>query len=212
MYDWLLSRLAANTDLKQTNYILASLFGRTCHAHDVRTADFVLLVAPAHVPALYTRSISEWRPGSGFSGCAEPVCPALQTCVYASARRRHANAGVQDEEKLDQIHTEMKELKAVLVERLEAGTNALEGGFTSVTQHLWIGPDEASAAAAALLPKLQKSQTSLQKTLFELVTLELAVERRVDAVVLATLMPRYWADFIRSRSDKEARSMGTRPV
>ena len=39
VYDWLLSRLAADTDLKQTNYILASLFGRTCHALNVRTND-----------------------------------------------------------------------------------------------------------------------------------------------------------------------------
>lgn len=36
VYDWLLSRLAADSDQKQTNYLLSSLFGRTCHALDVR--------------------------------------------------------------------------------------------------------------------------------------------------------------------------------
>jgi hypothetical protein len=36
IYDWLLGRLAVSGDLKQSNYLLASLFGRTCHALDVR--------------------------------------------------------------------------------------------------------------------------------------------------------------------------------
>ena len=120
--------------------------------------------------------------------------------------------GMQDPEKLDQIADEMRVLKEVLVQRLEEGVSALEGGFHAVKGHLWIGPEEADAVAAALLPKLEKSHDSIQQTLFELVTLELAVEQRVDAVVLATLMPRYWADFIRSSSDKEARNMGTVPV
>jgi hypothetical protein len=35
IYDWLLGRLAVSGDLKQSNYLLASLFGRTCHALDV---------------------------------------------------------------------------------------------------------------------------------------------------------------------------------
>jgi MoxR-like ATPase len=118
---------------------------------------------------------------------------------------------MQDEGKLARIQEEMAVLKEVLVQRLETGINALEGGFLSVKEHLWIASEDADAVAAALMPKLEKSQTSIQTTLFELVTLELAVERRVSAVVLANLMPRYWADFIRSSSDQEARSMGTVP-
>jgi AAA lid domain len=47
VYDWLLARLAADSDLKQTNYLLASLFGRTCHALDVRPAR---LLKPSHLP------------------------------------------------------------------------------------------------------------------------------------------------------------------
>jgi hypothetical protein len=46
IYDWLLSRLAASGDLKQSNYLLASLFGRTCHALDVRFAFFCLKSGP----------------------------------------------------------------------------------------------------------------------------------------------------------------------
>jgi AAA lid domain len=38
VYDWLLASMAVDSDLKQTNYLLASLFGRTCHSLDVRTA------------------------------------------------------------------------------------------------------------------------------------------------------------------------------
>jgi hypothetical protein len=118
---------------------------------------------------------------------------------------------VQRPEELGQIEEELAVLKGVLAQHLGAGVAALEGGFAAVKRHLWIGPEEADAVAAALLPKLEKAQASIKTTLFELVTLELAVQRRADAVVLATLMPRYWADFIRNTSDKEARKMGTVP-
>lgn len=103
---------------------------------------------------------------------------------------RHCAVCLQDEEKLHQIGTELSDLKDVLVQRLEETINAVEGGFSAVKGHLWIGAEDSEAVAAALLPKLQKSQESLQQTLFELVTLELAVQRNADAVVLATLMPR----------------------
>lgn len=36
VYDWLLGRLAADSDLRQSNYLLSSLFARTCHALQVR--------------------------------------------------------------------------------------------------------------------------------------------------------------------------------
>jgi MoxR-like ATPase len=110
---------------------------------------------------------------------------------------------------LEKLLEELGDLKDVLVSKLESSLSALEGGFSAVTGHLWISEDEGKALATALQPKLRKAQDSLSTTLFELVTLELAIERRVDAVVLANLMPRYWADFIRSSSDQEARSMGT---
>ena len=119
---------------------------------------------------------------------------------------------MQEAEKLEKIGEEMAVLKEALVERLHSGVNALEGGFSAVKNHLWIAQEDGDAVAAALMPKLQKAQTSLHTTLFEVVTLELAVRKRVDAVVLANLMPRFWADFIRSTSEEEARSMGTVPI
>ena len=46
----------------------------------------------------------------------------------------------------------------------------------------------------------------------QVVVLELAVEMDADAVVLAEVMPRYWADFIRNTTVEEAKTMGgTRP-
>lgn len=38
VYDFLLARMAADSDLKQANYLLSSLFGRTCHSLDVRSS------------------------------------------------------------------------------------------------------------------------------------------------------------------------------
>lgn len=101
-------------------------------------------------------------------------------------------------------------LKEVLLEKLQQCVLALSG-VPSVQEHMWIPDADMAAVSAALTPKLQKTLRSLQTTTFELVTLELAVERRADAVVLANLMPRYWADFIRSSSDKDARELGTVP-
>ena len=114
----------------------------------------------------------------------------LGMIAVLSQQATHATDGMQDPERLRQIGSELRDLKDVLVQRLGETINAVEGGFSAVKGHLWIGHEDAEAAAAALLPKLQKAQESLQQTLFELVTLELAVERSVDAVVLATLMPR----------------------
>lgn len=102
-------------------------------------------------------------------------------------------------------------LRDALVERLEQCARALQGGFPVVRDHLWLARDDADAVATAMMPKLQKTLESLQTTLFEAVTLELAVDSRLDAVALAQLMPRFWADFVRNASDSEARSMGTLP-
>jgi MoxR-like ATPase len=114
---------------------------------------------------------------------------------------------MQDDEKLRVIASELAALKAVLLEQLITVAAAPDAPHSS----LWLSSDDAEAVATALSPKMQRSASDLQATMFELVTLELAVDRRVDAVVLANLMPRYWAQFIRSSSEEEARSMGTRP-
>ena len=143
-----------------------------------------------------------------FVDATATACLRGQAACELSERKHF----VQSPDKLRKIQEEISTLKDVLVDRLESGVAALEGGFSSVTGHLWFSEDEGAALATALQPKLHKAQESVSTTLFELVTLELAIERDVDAVVLANLMPRYWADFIRSSSDKEAREMGTVPT
>lgn len=72
-----------------------------------------------------------------------------------------------------------------------------QGGFPLLVENIWLPEDESEAIVNALLPRVKKSQTALQETLFEVIALEVALEEDVDAVLLATLMPKRWAEFIR---------------
>lgn len=42
--------------------------------------------------------------------------------------------------------------------------------------------------------------------------LQVALEARADAVTLANLMPRHWADFIRNSPVDEVKPIGTTPL
>lgn len=130
---------------------------------------------------------------------------------------------MQDEGQLGVIQDELRGLREVLVDTLaadaaSAGAAPASGAagaddFAASLQSLWLSEDDAAAVGEALAPKMRKARESLTATLFETVTLELAVERRAEAFVLASVMPRYWADFIRSTSVEDARAMGgTRPA
>lgn len=130
---------------------------------------------------------------------------------------------MQDEGQLGVIQDELRGLREVLVDTLaadaaSAGAAPASGAagaddFAAALQSLWLSDDDAAAVSEALAPKMRKAREGLTATLFETVTLELAVERRAEAFVLASVMPRYWADFIRSTSVEDARAMGgTRPA
>lgn len=41
IYDWLLSNMSVDSEMRQSNYLLASLFGRTCHSLQVCPPLFV---------------------------------------------------------------------------------------------------------------------------------------------------------------------------
>lgn len=69
--------------------------------------------------------------------------------------------------------------------------------------------DESESAINALLPRLQKSRSALEETLFELVALETALQENVDAVLLATLMPKRWSEFIREGPKDVVNDLGT---
>lgn len=125
---------------------------------------------------------------------------------------------LQDQGQLDVILGELQGLRKVLEDTLAAESASAaagpagSGGSGSPLQSLWLSEDDTAAIAEALAPKMRKARESITATLFETVTLELAVERRAEAFVLASVMPRYWADFIRSTSVEDARAMGgTRP-
>ncbi len=46
------------------------------------------------------------------------------------------------------------------------------GDFPVLSQHLWLGGQEAESTAAALAPKLRKGRDGLQKLLFDVIALE----------------------------------------
>jgi hypothetical protein len=78
VYDWLLSRLAADGDIKQTNYLLASLFGRTCHALEVRsqvTINFTSLMC------------LQWR-------VARTCCACWLACLHFPTSHHHLGQNV----------------------------------------------------------------------------------------------------------------------
>lgn len=139
------------------------------------------------------------------------VVSGMHACALLEAR-----GVVQDEAQLGVIQEELQGLREVLVDTLAAEAGAAPAGAAdapaAALQSLWLSDDDSAAIGEALAPKMRKARDSLTATLFETVTLELAVERRAEAFVLASVMPRYWADFIRSTSVEDARAMGgTRP-
>ena len=87
-----------------------------------------------------------------------------------------------------------------------------KGGFPVVLDNLWLGAEEGAAIASALVPKLQKTQAAVEVLLYEVATLEVALQAGTDAVTLANLMPKHWADFIRNSPMEEVKPIGTTPM
>ena len=79
----------------------------------------------------------------------------------------------------------------------------ITGGFPAVLNNIWLGRDESQAVATALQPKLTKTQASIETLMFDVILLEVALNSGCEAVALANLMPRYWADFIRNSDMSE---------
>ena len=67
---------------------------------------------------------------------------------------------------------EVGALRGALEEKLAGVYGASVGGFPAVQGSLWLGREEAAAAAAALLPKLERTRDEVERLLFEVVTLE----------------------------------------
>lgn len=63
-------------------------------------------------------------------------------------------------------------LREVLVQKLvDIGASA-SGNIPVLSNHLWLGGEEAEATATALAPKLRKARKALEILLFDVVALE----------------------------------------
>lgn len=81
-----------------------------------------------------------------------------------------------------------------------------------VLDNLWLGEEESSAIATALQPKLAKTRGAVAAVLQDVSTLEVALRTGSDPIMLANLMPRHWADFIRNSDISEVKPIGTTPL
>ncbi|KAI8473934.1 MAG: AAA domain-containing protein [Monoraphidium minutum] len=112
-------------------------------------------------------------------------------------------------ERVDEIAREAGQLRGLLADKLLQVMVNLEGGFPSLHGNLWLGSGEGDAVATALVPKLNKTRDNVEKLLFEVATLEVALKAETDAVTLANLMPSRWANFIRNSPMEEVKPLGT---
>jgi len=113
-----------------------------------------------------------------------------------------------NEAETKKLQAELARLREVLCDKLAEINNSLGDNFPLVREHCWFGSDDAEVVATALGPKLEKTKTAVEALLYELVTLEVALEADSEPVVLAELMPRHWADFIRSGPIEEVKPLG----
>jgi len=134
-----------------------------------------------------------------FGRACKALGGAMDVAPASSSSASGAGAGpAAPPSPFAEIAGEAGALRELLADRLATVTVALDGGFPAVLGNLWLGPDEAEAVATALAPKLQRTKQAVTSLLFEAATLEVALSRGADAVALANLMPRHWADFIRN--------------
>ncbi|CAL8460551.1 g80 [Coccomyxa elongata] len=78
---------------------------------------------------------------------------------------------------------------------------------------LWLGADEAEAAATALRPKLQAARKTTEALLFEVVALEVALsDGELEAITLAEQFPERWTRLVRSAPLADIQPLGTRPI
>lgn len=115
-------------------------------------------------------------------------------------------------ERVEEIAAEAGQLRGLLADKLLMVLVNLEGGFPTLHDNLWLGSGEGDAVATALVPKLNKTRDAVEKLLFEVATLEVALRAGTDAVTLANLMPSRWASFIRNSPMEEVKPLGTTKI
>eukprot|EP00798_Chlamydomonas_sp_ICE-L_P025190 gene25190-10826_t len=131
--------------------------------------------------ALLLQHVLWQRPEQSMMGCSSRTCRFIGNPV-----------------KVGEIKDEVTQLRQLLVDRYVQVSQNLEGGFPAVLNNIWLGTDEAQAVATSLEPKLTKTKMSIETLMYDVILLEVALKSGCEAVALANLMPRYWADFIRN--------------
>ncbi|KAK9820069.1 hypothetical protein WJX72_005748 [[Myrmecia] bisecta] len=115
-----------------------------------------------------------------------------------------------DEEKSKGVLKEVRNVKAALVERLHEIRGETSGDPAKPGNSLWVGREEAEAVASAMEPKLESTKLEAEALLMEMIALEVVLEKRVEAVLLADVLSRRWAAFIRNAPAEEVKPIGTR--
>ena len=139
-----------------------------------------------------------------------------RACIASSSSSSPSSNALKD------VADDLAALRQVLEKRLgsleEAAASASssargEGDSSSTSSSsssLWLSAEEAEALDAALSPRLERAASRARDLLFEVATLDAALEAGAEAVTLADLLPRRWAEFIRSGDVEDVRPLGTR--
>jgi len=110
-----------------------------------------------------------------------------------------------DEEVCQQLLTETRQLREVLVSQLQGLADTKDGSLPVLRDHLWLSQGDIKRTTQTLNPMLKKARTSLEKLLEETLILEVALEKGPEPYMLALLLPEYWGKFIRNGPLEESR-------
>ncbi|KAI8106560.1 hypothetical protein M9435_001103 [Picochlorum sp. BPE23] len=102
---------------------------------------------------------------------------------------------------------EVKQLRQTLEDKL-MDIYKKQFGRESGNENVWISPEEVDALDTALSPKMDKTRDEVERLLYEVVTLEVALSQSTEPVVLAELMPRHWSDFVRNAPLEQVQPLG----
>ena len=108
------------------------------------------------------------------------------------------------------LETRLGSLEESAAAAAGGGVSSSPSSSSSSSSSLWLSPEESEALDAALSPRLERAAARARDLLFEVATLDAALEAGAEAVTLADLLPRRWAEFIRSGDVDDVRPLGTR--
>lgn len=138
-----------------------------------------------------------------------------RACI-ASSSSSPPSSSSKNNGPLKDIAADLAALRQVLEKRLgsleesAAAASLSARGENAASSSLWLSPAESEALDAALSPRLERAASRARDLLFEVATLDAALDAGAEAVTLADLLPRRWAEFIRSGDVDDVRPLGTR--